>query len=230
MLGKPTAQSKGDVSIEVQVVQRFAEFNTIISDPEDNVLTYFDELEIHWTPLDVTLDTNEKMEHSLQTAVKRIGKPRNYSLSKADKLQLYRDEAERRILQADVDALQDKFRYNLGEIERSRRKEQWREDLERIVKAEEVPRKTLSIPMRQYLMTYVFPVLTDGMTACEASRPADPLDFLAEYLLQNSRPLYLEEKVPFKEMMAQARKKFQRTNRPEEQKDVYLPKENTGTG
>ncbi|GAV06485.1 hypothetical protein RvY_16464-2 [Ramazzottius varieornatus] len=222
MLGKPIPQSKGEPPIEVQVVQRFAEYNVIMADAEDSVLTYFDELEVPWTPIDVTRDSSDTMEHSRQTAVKRVGRPRNYPLSKPEKLQLYRGEAERRILQADAVALQQKFRTNLEDMERDRRKKQWQEDLDRIAKASQVASKSLPIPTRQYLMTFVFPLLTDALTACEAARPSDPLDFLAEYLLQNSKPLYLERRVPFKEMTAQARRKYQRKTSPREKKDGDL--------
>ena len=52
-------------------------------------------------------------------------------------------------------------------------------------------------------MQYVLPALVDGLTACVMARPADPVDFMAEYLLQHSRPLYLDHKVPFTRMTAQ---------------------------
>jgi len=42
-----------------------------------------------------------------------------------------------------------------------------------------------SLPTRQYLDQSVVPILLQGLTALSKERPADPIDFLAAYLMKN---------------------------------------------
>lgn len=42
------------------------------------------------------------------------------------------------------------------------------------------------LPLRQYLDTYVVPTLLPGMNAVAEERPADPVEWLAYYLLKNN--------------------------------------------
>lgn len=39
-----------------------------------------------------------------------------------------------------------------------------------------------SIPLRNYLMTYVMPTLMQGLNECCKVRPEDPVDFLVRFL------------------------------------------------
>jgi adenylate kinase len=45
--------------------------------------------------------------------------------------------------------------------------------------------ETRSLPMRQYLVDNVLPLLTKGLLEVGRLRPEDPIDFLAEYLFKN---------------------------------------------
>merc|ERR1719219_1614639 len=42
-----------------------------------------------------------------------------------------------------------------------------------------------SLPTRQYLDQSVVPILLQGLTALAKERPAEPIDFLAAYLMKN---------------------------------------------
>ncbi|XP_048262402.1 uncharacterized protein LOC125385229 [Bombus terrestris] len=42
------------------------------------------------------------------------------------------------------------------------------------------------LPLRHYLMKYVFPTLTQGLIEVANLRPDDPVDFLAEYLFKEN--------------------------------------------
>lgn len=44
-------------------------------------------------------------------------------------------------------------------------------------------------PFRQYVATHVMPTLTSGLIECAKVKPADPVDFLAEYLYQHNPAL-----------------------------------------
>ncbi|OQV20858.1 Adenylate kinase 7 [Hypsibius exemplaris] len=199
-----TPTSPKEPPIEVAVMLRFAEYNYLTTD-EDNVIGFFDETDIPVYVIDITQDKSEKMEKTLHTAMKRIGRPHNFPLTKAEKLSQLRQEAERRVLQSDQDAKEQAFRSKIEERNKERRCAQWRAELEMVFTEEK--QKERSVPMKQYLMTYIFPVLIDGLTASVVARPADPVDFLAEFLLKHSRPLYLENNIPFTKMTAQTMRK-----------------------
>ncbi|XP_034247051.1 protein dpy-30 homolog [Thrips palmi] len=53
----------------------------------------------------------------------------------------------------------------------------------------EAPKKTRidlsSLPTRQYLDQTVVPILIRGLTTLSKERPADPISFLASYLMKN---------------------------------------------
>lgn len=55
------------------------------------------------------------------------------------------------------------------------------------MKQEKVMLQVRSEPLRQYLMTHVLPTLTKGLIEVCQVRPEDPCDYLAEWLLKNSK-------------------------------------------
>lgn len=58
--------------------------------------------------------------------------------------------------------------------------------LEEVKREERELLEAQSIPLRNYLMTYVMPTLMQGLNECCKVRPDDPVDFLAEYLFKNN--------------------------------------------
>ena len=48
-----------------------------------------------------------------------------------------------------------------------------------------------SIPLRNYLMTYVMPTLMQGLNECCKVRPEDPVDFLVRFLQSKILKVYL---------------------------------------
>ncbi|XP_051172413.1 adenylate kinase 7-like isoform X2 [Leptopilina boulardi] len=56
--------------------------------------------------------------------------------------------------------------------------------LQNLKEEEEEELKILNEPFRQYLMKYIFPTLTQGLIQVAKLRPADPVEYLAEYLFK----------------------------------------------
>nr|KAF6482980.1 adenylate kinase 7 [Rousettus aegyptiacus] len=70
--------------------------------------------------------------------------------------------------------------------EKLARWEEWNKRLEEVKREETELLEAQSIPLRNYLMTYVMPTLMQGLNECCKVRPEDPVDFLAEYLFKNN--------------------------------------------
>ena len=49
-------------------------------------------------------------------------------------------------------------------------------------------RELMAMPVQHYLFKYVLPTVHDGLLQCARLMPGDPVNFLAEYLLQKCKP------------------------------------------
>uniref|UniRef100_A0A673CWZ7 Adenylate kinase 7a n=1 Tax=Sphaeramia orbicularis TaxID=375764 RepID=A0A673CWZ7_9TELE len=110
---------------------------------EENLLDYFDELEIYPEILGIVLQKNKTL--ILQILKDMLG---HISIENIVLLQK-----------------------NLSELERQ----------------EDELLEARSLPLRNYLMKYVMPSLSEAMVECCKIKPDDPVDFLAEYLLRNNQ-------------------------------------------
>ena len=203
-----------DQPIETKIAQKFAEFNLLNTD-EDSNLIYFDEIGVRAIIINTAPDNSSiDPEKILRSVEKRIGPPRTIPFTKQKKLRLLREEAKRQVLLEQENKQKEAFREKLERTDRERRCSQWAARLAEETERNKPPPEKSVLPLRRYLMTYVMPVLTDGMMKCVAERPKDPVDFLAEYLVANSQPLYLQEGlVPFKQMTSKAARKKEKALR-----------------
>ncbi|TRY99060.1 hypothetical protein DNTS_002218, partial [Danionella cerebrum] len=69
---------------------------------------------------------------------------------------------------------------------REQRWGEWSEQLLEVRRQEYGMLDSMSEPLRLYLMKEVMPTLSQGLIECCRTRPDDPIDFLAEFLLQNN--------------------------------------------
>lgn len=205
-------------------MQKFAEYNLVNTD-EDSVLIYYDEIHVPVLMLDVTEDLKHSMVNTVRLIQKRIGPPRNFGLSKEEKNSVLRKEAERRVQQEKEDRKRKVFLDELAKADRERRQAQWKAELEDIRREFTKPEKRTSIPMRGYVMSYVLPDMIDALMECTAIRPADPIDFVADYLAKKSLPLYEKSGlVPFKEISSKVAKMRAKSGHYVNQETVLLPK------
>uniref|UniRef100_A0A087XQ92 Adenylate kinase 7b n=1 Tax=Poecilia formosa TaxID=48698 RepID=A0A087XQ92_POEFO len=69
---------------------------------------------------------------------------------------------------------------------RAARWEEWTQSSEEVRMLEELHMANLTDQMRSYLMKSVMPTLGKGLIECCRTQPAEPLDFLAEFLFRNN--------------------------------------------
>ncbi|XP_049776153.1 adenylate kinase 7-like [Schistocerca cancellata] len=89
--------------------------------------------------------------------------------------------------------------------------EEWVRLMDAMKQEEEEMLAIQSLPLRHYLMKYVFPTLTKGLMQVAQIRPSDPIDYLAEYLFrENPEGKMLEPHYhPAAEELFSSIKKFQ---------------------
>ena len=129
-------------------------------------------------------------EKEVDTAVAEVaavcGEPRNYGLTDAEKKAIADAKAQKEKEEADAAALAKKQKEK-AEAETAKRKKQEEEaKKEQIANMDESQLLRAAVPLRKYLEGNVMSVIRRGLIECAEVRPSDPIDYLAEYLLENN--------------------------------------------
>ncbi|OAD61392.1 Adenylate kinase 7 [Eufriesea mexicana] len=154
---------------------------------DDNTpLQFFDEIEILPLIIDVEGDVCPDMFPTIYQCLQRVGPPRNYG-SAAVEARSVRKRAEEEARAAEASA-KEKEEKELLECTRIRQEkmEEWTSLMEKLKEEQEERLCLAGLPLRHYLMKYVFPTLTQGLIEVANLRPDDPVDFLAEYLFKEN--------------------------------------------
>merc|ERR1712146_629177 len=101
-----------------------------------------------------------------QEIISVCGEPRNYGLTAEDKAKKAKDKLEAEKRKAKLEAEEMK-KQEIAEMDESA-----------LLKA--------AMPLRKYLESNVMAVARRGVIECAEVRPNDPIDYLAEYLLNNT--------------------------------------------
>nr|XP_008505197.1 PREDICTED: adenylate kinase 7 [Equus przewalskii] len=157
-----------------------------INTEDETVLNYFDELDIHPIHIDVGKLEDAQNRLAIKQLIKEIGKPRNYGLTDEEKAEEERRAAEESLAREAMQEAERERKEALEMAEKIARWEEWNRRLEEVKREERELLEAQSIPLRNYLMTYVMPTLMQGLNECCKVRPDDPIDFLAEYLFRNN--------------------------------------------
>ncbi|XP_047652322.1 adenylate kinase 7 isoform X1 [Phacochoerus africanus] len=157
-----------------------------IDTEDETVLNYFEELEIHPTHIDVGRLEDAQNRLAIKRLIKEIGEPRNYGLTDEEKAEEERKAAEEQLAREALEEAEREQQEAVETAERTARWEEWSKRLEEVKREERELLEAQSIPLRNYLMTYVMPTLMQGLNECCKVRPDDPVDFLAEYLFKNN--------------------------------------------
>ncbi|XP_028253226.1 adenylate kinase 7-like [Parambassis ranga] len=155
-----------------------------LSSTGDTLLDYFDELEIHPEHIEVCVDDPEYTD-IMKKITEMVGVPTNYGLSaeEQEKKARKRDKEQRQKLAAE--ASERKRRNEAALAEMAAQYKQWQKNVCEVRRQEAELLEAQSLPLRNYLMKYVIPSLTEAMLECCKIKPEDPVDFLAEYLLRS---------------------------------------------
>ncbi|XP_057589849.1 adenylate kinase 7 isoform X3 [Hippopotamus amphibius kiboko] len=157
-----------------------------INTEDETVFNYFDELEIHAIHIDVGRLEDAQNRLAIKQLIKEIGEPRNYGLTEEEKAEAERRAAEERLAKEAMEEAERERKEAMETAEKMARWEEWNKRLEEVKREERELLEAQSVPLRNYLMTYVMPTLMQGLNECCKVRPDDPVDFLAEYLFKNN--------------------------------------------
>lgn len=157
-----------------------------INTDDETVFNYFDEIEIHPIHIDVGKLEDAQNRLAIKQLIKEIGEPRNYGLTDEEKAEVEKKAAEERLAKEAAQTAEREHKEALEMAEKIARWEEWSKRLEEVKREERELLEAQSIPLRNYLMTYVMPTLMQGLNECCKVRPEDPVDFLAEYLFKNN--------------------------------------------
>lgn len=137
-------------------------------------------------PSDVGRLEDAQNRLAIKRLIKEIGEPRNYGLTDEEKAEEERKASEEQLAREALEEAEREQQEAVETAERTARWEEWNKRLEEVKREERELLEAQSIPLRNYLMTYVMPTLMQGLNECCKVRPDDPVDFLAEYLFKNN--------------------------------------------
>ncbi|TMS12499.1 Adenylate kinase 7 [Larimichthys crocea] len=157
-----------------------------LSTAEETLLDYFDELEIHPEHIEVTTCDSEYKD-VMKKITEMVGIPKNYGLSPEEQEEEDRRKEEERKQKAAAEVAEKKRRNEAALAEMAAQYEEWQKNLSELKRQEYELLEAHALPLRNYLMKYVMPSLSEAMLDCCKIKPEDPVDFLAEYLLRNNQ-------------------------------------------
>ncbi|XP_076302141.1 adenylate kinase 7 isoform X2 [Lasioglossum baleicum] len=167
------------------MIRRLKEFRKRNTD-ENTPLQFFDEIEIHPLIIPIEEDVCPEMFPTIYQCLEKLGPPPDYGAT-AEMARSLRQRAEMEARTAKSLAEQQAERELL---ERKRQREEkmaeWTELMEKLKEDEEERLCLRGLPLRHYLVKYIFPTLTQGLIEVANLRPDDPIDFLAEYLFKEN--------------------------------------------
>lgn len=109
-----------------------------------------------------------------------------FPLTDEEEKERYKIEEERARLIEEQEAIKKEILEKEALQQYESNMEQWTKLLEDMQMEEEKLLVAQSEPLRNYLMQFVFPVLTKGLLEVARRKPDDPVDFLAEYLFKEN--------------------------------------------
>eukprot|EP00040_Diaphanoeca_grandis_P042784 m.265967 g.265967 ORF g.265967 m.265967 type:complete len:687 (+) comp64686_c0_seq1:174-2234(+) len=158
-------------------VAAFRTANTV----DETVLNFFDYQEIHPLMLDVSNMSEADVIKRLKVV---IGKPHNYGPTPAEKQELEKQKAAKKV-RDDAKAASDKAKADAEEAQhRKKSQQEWDSKLGEIKHQEAEALDASSLPLRSFLMRHIMPTLSEGLAEVCKARPSDPIDALAEFLFK----------------------------------------------
>ncbi|XP_013999274.1 adenylate kinase 7 isoform X2 [Salmo salar] len=153
---------------------------------DETVLNYFDELEIHPEHIEVNNAVDPEYGAVMDKITRLVGRPRNYGPTPEEREEMERKSIKETAQRLVLETAEWKRREAETAAKMATQLEQWNRHVTEVKRQEHELLEARSAPLRNYLMNYVMPSLTEGMMECCKAKPDDPVDFLAEYLLRNN--------------------------------------------
>uniref|UniRef100_A0A3Q1BTD0 Nucleoside-diphosphate kinase n=1 Tax=Amphiprion ocellaris TaxID=80972 RepID=A0A3Q1BTD0_AMPOC len=143
-----------------------------LSGAEETLLDYFDQLEIHPEHIGTAL---KAITYKI---TEMVGVPRNFGLSPEEQDEEYRKKEEERKQKLAAEAAERKRQKEAALAEMVVQYEEWQKNLSEVKRQEYRMLEARCLPLRNYLMKYVMPSLTEAMLECCKIKPEDSVDFL----------------------------------------------------
>ncbi|KAG7466206.1 hypothetical protein MATL_G00162340 [Megalops atlanticus] len=185
VLNLPESAVEGTHYTQDQFPRRLATFreNNV---EDETVLNYFVELEIHIDHIEITSSDDMEYLIVMEKIKEVVGDARNYGLTSEELEEEERRKADERLKAVATEKAEIERKEANEAASRVARWEEWSKRMEEINKLEQELLEAQTVPLRNYLMKNVMPTLTQGLIECCKTKPDDPIDFLAEYLLRNN--------------------------------------------
>ncbi|CDS37903.1 adenylate kinase 7 [Echinococcus multilocularis] len=165
---------------------------------EINVLTYFDLRELY--PFTVSMDRDKSQhlypggpqKHTFKQLVKRISKSSTGEFVRRTRGLLDERDGDEKFVKAlqqeaeDLNGVNANLRKEAAEVLNENERKIWHDWLMLLRKENEERQMVKSMPRRNYLLKYVLPKVSECLVIYGQRRPADPIDFLAEYILRDA--------------------------------------------
>uniref|UniRef100_A0A8D3BBE3 Uncharacterized protein n=1 Tax=Scophthalmus maximus TaxID=52904 RepID=A0A8D3BBE3_SCOMX len=147
-----------------------------LSGAEESLLDFFDELEIHPEHMDDLEYTDVVKKITVM-----VGVPKNYGLSPEEQEEVDRKKEKLRRQTMAAEAAENKRRNETALAAMAAPYEEWKKNVAEVKRQEHELLEAHSLPLRNYLMKYVMPSLSEAMLEGCKVRPEDPVDFLVTY-------------------------------------------------
>ncbi|KAM3603156.1 uncharacterized protein V6R79_017437 [Siganus canaliculatus] len=183
--GLPQAEAENMSYTQEEFVSRLMKYRQLNS-AKETLLHYFDELELIPEEIEVTTGDSEYTE-VMKKITKVVGLPKNFGLSPEEQEELDRKNEEEWKKRVAAEAGKRKDMKEAALAEMAAEYEQWQKHLSELKRQESELQEARSLPLRNYLMKYVMPSLSEAMVDCCKITPEDPVDFLAEYLMRSNQ-------------------------------------------
>ncbi|KAF7279053.1 hypothetical protein GWI33_007688 [Rhynchophorus ferrugineus] len=180
----PEIDVQGTHLDEPNMIRRLVEFRKN-NTPDNTVLNFFDEADIHPIIIDLMDANNGDIDCVLKFLYNIFGAPiPGLGLSEEEDEKLRRLEMEQRKLRQQEYLIEKQLAEEAAQKEYEDKMEEWTATLEKLQREEEKIISAETEPLRSYLMKFIFPTLTQGLSLVAKIRPDDPVDYLAEYLFR----------------------------------------------
>uniref|UniRef100_A0A3P8SAT1 Adenylate kinase 7a n=1 Tax=Amphiprion percula TaxID=161767 RepID=A0A3P8SAT1_AMPPE len=149
-----------------------------LSGAEETLLDYFDQLEIHPEHIGTVSTDDPDYTDIMKKITEMVGVPRNFGLSPEEQDEEYRKKEEERKQKLAAEAAERKRQKEAALAEMAAQYEEWQKNLSEVKRQEYKMLEARCLPLRNYLMKYVMPSLTEAMLECCKIKPEDSVDFL----------------------------------------------------
>uniref|UniRef100_A0A3Q2Q924 Adenylate kinase 7a n=1 Tax=Fundulus heteroclitus TaxID=8078 RepID=A0A3Q2Q924_FUNHE len=159
-----------------EFVPRLVRYRQLFSTKE-TLLDFFDHREIHPEHIEISSDDLE-YTRVMKKITESVGMPKNYDACPEEQEGEDQRREEERKLKLAAETAERKKRKEAALAEMTAHYEEWKMNLLVVKQQESELLEAKALPLRNYLMKYVMPSLSEAMLECSKVRPEDPVDFL----------------------------------------------------